>query len=778
MKEKDPFYFIGIIVLARNDLGRDEIVDGQCRLQTLLILLATIRDLLSETSQHQQAAEARVDLHNLIHKRLVSQIGNFNEILLTYIYEMRGVERLLKNDSGLLEIWPEGSARSYVRRLHSIAAEFVHRLQRLGLTETLNLTNYILGRCRLLVISAKDVHVAFRIFSTINMQGIGLTVADIIHANLHAANIRTDIIYFRTFAESHLETLVDLLQHLYRIDVARVGTEGEVPIGFIDSLEFDYDHPKSPLFSHYARASTNHAETSIFLSRLKDGRVFLENHVQNQLDIGKQPRPCEALRALSWLRGSPWDLWATIAVAIHLCFRVTGQEWEKIWKHLEQLCCFMLVSTAGKSRKDTTADIATVAYSILRKISQPPQLSATQIIVELSNSARHFVDSFRSRVEKSLYSPHRAFAVQYLLRRISLRKIPIGAYFSFETAEVEHVYPQRPRESSGWRMVDGAYKLRHHIGNLVLLNKLDNIEASNKSWKEKCRIYQKSKRGTITLFPITVEVVKKYKGKSEWTAEIILERTVDLLTRLHDIYELYVPTKAELLSTTLTNADEEGEDDMDIDEDTVTEIEKDRENLDKTARQLDQTDMTLRRPGISAREREKMKREKERLEADLKQETMGSLCEELVYYTTLKETQDRFPNFDMKWVDGRNRALCNRLLAAQKSNQPLPERLAQQLMECQLRRLFKMEASAPEILRVVQGNADNRSEVTYHSTQDALVELLQNEIASPLVKNQLSLYYDKLRRSSTPFSTIETNQKQFVKELFDLIPLESALGEG
>ena len=209
------------------------------------------------------------------------------------------------------------------------------------------------------------------------------------------------------------------------------------------------------------------------------------------------------------------------------------------------------VSKAGKPKRDVTEEISTTVFSLLQTLSQYTSsngLSARQIREHLIDAARKFVDGFRSRVERSLYSPYRAFAVQYLLRRLSLQATPPGVDFSFDTVQVEHVYPQRPREATGWiagdatSTTDPRYKLRHHIGNLFLLRKLDNVEASNKSWKDKREIYARNKLGEISLFPITVEVVNDYSADTDWTEGIILEGTADLLERLHKIYPAYFPS--------------------------------------------------------------------------------------------------------------------------------------------------------------------------------------------------------------------------------------------
>ncbi|MGN8418013.1 DUF262 domain-containing protein [Helicobacter pylori] len=116
---------------------------------------------------------------------------------------------------------------------------------------------------------------------------------------------------------------------------------------------------------------------------------------------------------------------------------------------------------------------------------------------------------------------------------------------------VEHILPQNPDPSSQW-VKDFSEEERelytHSLANLTLLGGKKNTEASNKDFKEKKEIYMgnavklgKDKRGrekpfkVMTCYKMTIDIAHKY---TEWTPKSLEKRKEELIQIIESVLAL------------------------------------------------------------------------------------------------------------------------------------------------------------------------------------------------------------------------------------------------
>ncbi len=116
---------------------------------------------------------------------------------------------------------------------------------------------------------------------------------------------------------------------------------------------------------------------------------------------------------------------------------------------------------------------------------------------------------------------------------------------------VEHILPQQPGSSSQW-MKDFSEEERelytHSLANLTLLGGTKNAQASNKDFKEKKEIYMgnavklgKDKRGrektfkVMTCYKMTIDIAHKY---TEWTPKSLEKRKEELIKIIESVLTL------------------------------------------------------------------------------------------------------------------------------------------------------------------------------------------------------------------------------------------------
>lgn len=174
-------YYLGPIVTFRNDDGKKEIIDGQQRLTTLMLLLRAFYVKFGKM-QDSNSKKMRENIEKCIWK--TDEFGNPNKNALKINSEVA-----TDNDKDeFLKILNNGDATNMKSRY----AENFRFFQK-QIDEFLNgypsyfsyLPARILNNCILLPIEADDQNTALRIFSTLNDRGLPLSDADIFKAQFY-----------------------------------------------------------------------------------------------------------------------------------------------------------------------------------------------------------------------------------------------------------------------------------------------------------------------------------------------------------------------------------------------------------------------------------------------------------------------------------------------------------------------------------------------------------------------------------------------------------------
>ena len=101
---------------------------------------------------------------------------------------------------------------------------------------------------------------------------------------------------------------------------------------------------------------------------------------------------------------------------------------------------------------------------------------------------------------------------------------------------MEHVLPQKPKAKSQWLTWFNNKQrenVLHKLGNLALLTKRKNSQASNYDFDTKKEKYFSS-QGGISTFALTVQILQC----DEWTFSVFESRHADLVSRLASHWEL------------------------------------------------------------------------------------------------------------------------------------------------------------------------------------------------------------------------------------------------
>jgi uncharacterized protein with ParB-like and HNH nuclease domain len=174
-----PPYFLGSIVLIKADTAADaDVVDGQQRLTTLTLLLSALRANLGAKDAADLTLliyqEGRPILGTQDHFRLLLRPRD-REFFQQYVQRSDGFPVLLTLEHGLSDSQ---------RQLRDNARFFQQRIAMMSELERMQLAQFIVTRCFLVVVSTPDLDSAYRIFSVMNSRGLDLSATDILKAEI------------------------------------------------------------------------------------------------------------------------------------------------------------------------------------------------------------------------------------------------------------------------------------------------------------------------------------------------------------------------------------------------------------------------------------------------------------------------------------------------------------------------------------------------------------------------------------------------------------------
>ncbi|ATA53140.1 hypothetical protein CKY39_07895 [Variovorax boronicumulans] len=230
---------------------------------------------------------------------------------------------------------------------------------------------------------------------------------------------------------------------------------------------------------------------------------------------------------LRWLNRLEFNDWVPPALAYAVRNREQPALMEAFFRGIERLAYCMLVTGQGVNDRierfaKVTSEIESAA-DIFRPDS-PLQLTPPEQL------------AFFEKLDGPIYDSLSAKARLPVLLRLDSLLSDGSARYEYPVISVEHVLPQRPKAESKWLewFPDALVRAStiHRLGNLALLNRRKNSQASNWDFERKKKAYFRN--GSVCPFAVTTQVL----DKSVWNMEVVEARQRDLMQILDKHWKL------------------------------------------------------------------------------------------------------------------------------------------------------------------------------------------------------------------------------------------------
>lgn len=497
-KDKSP-YFLGSVVLVQTGADTFEVVDGQQRLTTLMLLFLAATERLPAMQPH-----------------LVKYVREEGSLIEGTADRHRLIPRERDRDFFTTRVLPAGAlvqpdpafATESQRRLWSNAKLLLKRLQDMSEGEALELVQALVRDCWLVVVWTTDFASAYRIFSVLNDRGMDLWPTDILKARL-----------------------IEGMPEAARTSYTRRWEDQEEELGRAKFLE---------LFSHI-RMVHQRAKLRNLLDELTAAvlpkftpQQFIDEQVvpfarameaiadQTYQAASDADRANRALRSLALLDNADW---VPPALAVIVRHGADGTRVAGFLEDLERLAAsFMVRRTYVNERVDRYA-------KILTELEAGTDTSAATSQLQLT--AQEKADTLAA-LDGDIYGQVRVRLP--LLLRLDALLSGGGATYAMDSVTIEHVLPQNPDAASRWMtdFPDPAVRVSwtNRLANLVLLTRRKNSSANNRDFNVKKSVY--FLKNGVSPFTITTSIV----AETEWTVDVLARRQKDAVDRLAAVWRL------------------------------------------------------------------------------------------------------------------------------------------------------------------------------------------------------------------------------------------------
>ncbi|HEX9039323.1 MAG TPA: DUF262 domain-containing HNH endonuclease family protein [Ktedonobacterales bacterium] len=502
-------YFLGSVVLIKSERPEAQIVDGQQRLITLTILLATLRAMVPAQfaeSITRRLYEPADPLNNVPARYRLRPKERDAGFFQQYIQSEDGIKRL----QGLVQPDLNESQRNMLENARLYAQE----LGKLPEARRVRLAQFLVQRCLLVIVSTPDLSSAYRIFSVLNDRGLDLSYADILKAEIIGeipeVEQREYTLRWEQIEESLGRDEFNALFGHVRAIFRRTRQQGTILDEFREGVIKAVRDPK----------------------RLIDDTIVPYGNalyvvVNASYDHANRAAAAQINALFGWLSRIDNTDWIPPAMVYVSRYHDQPDRLLTFLTSLERLAASMMLRRRYTDKRQSRYG------RLLGVIQDGAELTHPASPLELTQQER---EETMSALGGDLYlMPPKPR--NYALLRLDTLLAGAGAAYDYKTITVEHVLPRNPAPKSEWLRwwPDPQQRARwtHRIGNLALLSRAKNDRASNVEFALKKTTYFTGKDG-VSPFAITTQILQE----PEWTPKTVERRQKELLAHLRKLWRL------------------------------------------------------------------------------------------------------------------------------------------------------------------------------------------------------------------------------------------------
>jgi uncharacterized protein with ParB-like and HNH nuclease domain len=532
MAEKPDFeYFLGSFVFqtkaaapeSGQEFDENDLLDGQQRMVTLLMLFAVLRDL-SEDPQAKKDCQECIYQQASMYKKIPERtrlVFAIREEVQAFIDEFIKAEGGTAREEHIAKIGVKNENLS-VRNMTKAVLEIRRFFRASPTTRPEELLQFLLNKVLLIYVSTEDLEDAFRLFTILNDRGIPLRNSDILKSmNLGALdNPKEKVKYAKMWEEAEGELGDDFDRFLNHVRTILV--KDKARLNLLQEFEDKIYEPKE-------RDKTSGQKKPVLLRKGRETFSLIENYLNHYQDLlgGQNYDEIGSFEfdnlVKAMLAGFPSTDWVPPLLRYFDKFK-----YQRLLEFLQKLDNKF---SADWISQYTPTDRITAMNNIIQVIDD----ARTPDDVFDAGCFDMNTESFIRVIEGLVYG--RRFTRYILIKLDYLWNNNHDRPMHFDMLSVEHVLPQNPSEDSIWvRQFTAADRAEwtDRLGNLVLITRRKNSALGRLDFEEKKKRYFEK---CIDACPNSLRVIQSFKL---WTPQELKENHAIIMATIREHYGIEV----------------------------------------------------------------------------------------------------------------------------------------------------------------------------------------------------------------------------------------------
>lgn len=527
-ENKEAQYFLGSMVLKINEKSENnvsyteyELLDGQQRITTVFLILACMRDMLTDYPQYQNSlagfvyqAEDAI-LQQPERMRIIFNIrSDVRDFVNEYIKPLHGTcdDALLKEKMQAKDV--NISIRNMANAM-LVAHEFLEENK----SEIIGYLSYFLNKVLMIYVATEELQDAFQLFTVLNNRGVKLSSSDILKAEnlkeLSAADRTSWATRWEEMETYFGEDFDKFLSHIRTIFVKKKQTTTLLK----EFDEFVYSNQE------YDRTQKKYVPRTPILRRGRDTFELLYSYYHTYQEVFDTDHSVvtgdyEITNYLKLMEtGFGADYWIAPVLDYYRKYRRRG------------FVAFLKALDRKLSADWITAATPTVRMENVNAILR--EIEASQDSAALLQSKTFTINKsdFERVINGDIYG--RSFAKYLLLKLDLIYRGSSTPMIPQAIASIEHILPRNPSADSQWVKDFSAAEREewtNKLGNLVLISRRKNTSQGNRDYVEKKEKYFER---NIEMFPNSIRIYQNYP---EWKLSDLKKNHFDVVTELLNVY--------------------------------------------------------------------------------------------------------------------------------------------------------------------------------------------------------------------------------------------------
>ena len=527
-ENKEAQYFLGSMVLKINEKSENnvsyteyELLDGQQRITTVFLILACMRDMLTDYPQYQNSlagfvyqAEDAI-LQQPERMRIIFNIrSDVRDFVNEHIKPLHGT-----CDSALLKDKMQAKDVNISIRNMANAMLVAHEFLEENKSDIIGYLSYFLNKVLMIYVATEELQDAFQLFTVLNNRGVKLSSSDILKAEnlkeLSAADRTSWATRWEEMETYFGEDFDKFLSHIRTILVKKKQTTTLLK----EFDEFVYSNQE------YDRTQKKYVPRTPILRRGRDTFELLYSYYHTYQEVFDTDHSVvtgdyEITNYLKLMEtGFGADYWIAPVLDYYRKYRRRG------------FVAFLKALDRKLSTDWITAATPTVRMENVNAILR--EIEASQDSAALLQSKTFTINKsdFERVINGDIYG--RSFAKYLLLKLDLIYRGSSTPMIPQAIASIEHILPRNPSADSQWVKDFSAAEREewtNKLGNLVLISRRKNTSQGNRDYVEKKEKYFEK---NIEMFPNSIRIYQNYP---EWKLFDLKKNHSDVVTELLNVY--------------------------------------------------------------------------------------------------------------------------------------------------------------------------------------------------------------------------------------------------